>query len=161
MKQRWQQLSTREQVFIGVAGAITVIALFFVLLWTPFTNKISKMQKNIKSDQKLLAWMEAKTPLITRLRKTGNSKHVDSQKPILTIIENSFKLNGITITASELSRVDKDTVQLSFKETSFNAIIRWYQAVSKKHPITAKNVSIKASDEPGVVTASFTLSKSK
>ena len=57
MKQRWQQLNSREQALVISMSVLVVIFLLYTLFWQPLQKNIANTEKKITRQQELLTWV--------------------------------------------------------------------------------------------------------
>jgi general secretion pathway protein M len=145
IRQWYLQLSERERILVLSAGAVSVVVLFYYLIWAPLNNSLNTQSAALDSDQKLLVWVQEQSNRAQLLKSTGQ---VASFNGSLTQLVNQTT-RAANISVSRLQPQD-DELQVWIDEVSFNALMRWLQDLEQRGVIILQS-DFSETNEAGIV----------
>lgn len=165
MKEQWQklkdwytQLEQRERHAVAVGGVAIFFALLYLGVWSPLMNSADTMRKRITAQQKTLAWMQSAEAKLKRLGSVSTQSS-GSLSPVamLTLLQNQIDAAGLRESLTELKQAGADSVQLQFKNVSFDKLIALLTVVIKKHQVNVSVFNASAESRPGLVDVNIIL----
>ena len=145
IRQWYLQLSERERILVLSAGAVSVVVLFYYLIWAPLNNSLNTQSAALDSDQKLLVWVQEQSNRAQLLKSTGQ---VASFNGSLTQLVNQTT-RAANISVSRLQPQD-DELQVWIDEVPFNALMRWLQDLEQRGVIILQS-DFSETNEAGIV----------
>ena len=73
-KEWWGNLGERERKIIAWSASLLTIVIIYLWIWSPLIDSINNKRNRIKSDEKLLAWMEVADKEIQEMEKESQNK---------------------------------------------------------------------------------------
>jgi len=58
LKQWFLQLLPRERILVIAASAVTIVVLFYYVLWAPLNNALETNKAGLASDRELMVWVQ-------------------------------------------------------------------------------------------------------
>lgn len=155
MKEWWLQLSASEKqkVLMGLALGLSLIIYF--CLWQPLNQTVTSLRSQVSRQQELWAWMQEMDQKINATQHTQINVH--EGKSFLGTVQTLLNKSPIAPKVNDLRQIENDTVQIRFKQASFDAMITWLIRLSETVSLQISEVSIKSTSAPGIVDAEITL----
>jgi general secretion pathway protein M len=120
IKQWYLQLSERERILVICASAVSIVVLFYYLLWSPLHNAVTQQRAALNNEQQLLVWVQEQSNRAQLMRSRGQ---VTTYSGSLTQLVNQTTRSA-NISVSRLQPQD-DELQVWIDEVPFNALMRW------------------------------------
>jgi general secretion pathway protein M len=144
MKQRWQQLNSREQALVISMSVLVVIFLLYTLFWQPLQKNIANTEKKITRQQELLTWVSEKTALYQQAKITAKP----SSGSITGIVNRAARSNGITVTRMQPKG---DELQVWIDEVPFYQLMLWLADLAETQGLQVQAIDINDTNTAGVV----------
>lgn len=138
-------LQTRERILVSVAAIITVILIFYLMIWSPLNNAISENQKALESERELVSWLQEQSLRARLLSDSGSSTPVNGS---LTQLVNQTT-RGTNIAIARLQPIG-DNLQVSIEKVPFNDLLAWLNALERRGVIILQS-DIVDTDDTGIV----------
>lgn len=149
-----------EQRLLTATAAIVVVTLFYLVIWEPVFNSLDSQTEKLQSQKEILLWMNDAHIEVNALRSSGGKLSSQAvNQPISTLVERSAVSTGIRTNISKINSDKKQSLKVQFESVEFDRLSQWFGKLQKDYGITAKNVSIKQTDKPGLVSCRVTLEK--
>lgn len=161
MKDWWINLSLREKQSVLIGSMAAIIFIAYALIWSPLNNKVETLRKQIQNNQKLLLWMQSADKQLQIIEKKSdktNTPHTSGS--LLSMAQNQINQSPLATQLADLRQIDSDSVQLSFKQVDFDKLIEWLTYAWKDQGLLISQITITASNNPGIVSADFILKSS-
>jgi len=165
MKEYWlkfkewhAQLETRERRVVNVGGTALVLAIFYFGIWSPFLSRVDGLRDTIVNEQKTLAWMQDADQKI-KLLASENSGDKQAMTPVtlLALLQAQINQAGMKDALKQMKQAANDSIQLQFKNVSFDQLVKLLIAVIKANHVTINQFSATAESTPGKVSADVML----
>lgn len=160
MKELFENISTRERIFLGAGGAFVVLSLFYFLIVAPVSKSFKKHRKEVPEKQATLAWMQEAQREVAKLRVSGNKGKKAYSSPLITIEKTArqWKLDG------SLKRMEPDgdqSIKVWMEEAIFDDLILWLQLLQSDYQIVVSTINVEKKTAPGYVDARITFAGSE
>lgn len=144
IKQRFHQLTEREQRLTLIAAVAVVIGLFYFVVWAPLNQSLEQNRKAVTTQQSLLTWVQKNANKAIQLRGSGIKNQVFSGSLPQTVNQTASRLQIV------ISRMQPqgDEIQVWVDQAPFNDLLSWLQNLEKAG-IRILDVDIAESDTPG------------
>ena len=154
MKNQWPHYSIREKQFILGGTFLILVFLIFALIYLPLQNKISTLHNEMLQNQKLLSWMQ---DVDQQLEKTQRKFQPLQNDALLSRIQLLLNRSSLMSKLGQMQQINSDTIELSFKEIEFTALMNWLSDIYNQQGVHVTKISIKASQNPGIIDANLSL----
>lgn len=161
MKDWYDNLEAREQVFV-LAGAVFVsIALIYFLLWAPLDRNHKEAAANVSSWEHSLAELR---PLrsIAAAGNTGPTRFTGSsqQAPII-IVDQTLRGRGLEQYRRRSQPTTNNGIRVEFENVAFDELVIWLGDLGTQHDlhVQAGSMSVQTQAGPGRINASLTLER--
>ena len=148
----WNNLQSRERVYL-VAGSVTAIILFFWgLVWVPLASGIEKFETKIVKQQDDLQWMQKAARQILSAQGSQPGRRNTNQS-LLALLEE--KINGVGLKPA-LQRMNPDganQVKFWLNAGNFDQLVKLFGELEQQNAVKVSNLSITSTEQPGLVDA--------
>lgn len=120
MKERFLQLSRREQIMLIVGGLFLTLILLVRLIGWPLLSHVDRLHEDIDTEVELIEWME---PRIARLPKGSASG--EPVKKSVSQLERSLKKQGMQGYITHLAVGDHQTVNITLTGVPIPVLLSW------------------------------------
>ncbi len=158
LKEWYVQLEARERRAVNVGGTALALAIFYFGIWSPFLTRVDGLRDTIVNEQKTLAWMQDADQKIKQLA-SENSGDRQALTPVtlLALLQTQINQAGMKDALTQMKQAANDSIQLQFKNVSFDQLIKLLIAVIKANHVTISQFSATAETTPGKVSADIML----
>jgi general secretion pathway protein M len=146
IKQKFGQLTEREQRLVLVSAVAVIIGLFYWLVWSPLNSAIERDEKAVVAQKSLLTWVQKNANLAIQLRAEKGVS--DGFTGSLTQLANQTAANG-NIAISRMQPQGEE-LQIWVDQASFNAVLDWLKSLEESG-VRILDLDIAEADEPGQV----------
>ncbi len=158
MKEWWSNLNLREKRIVSLGAAAIVIALVYLVLWSPLASSIDNFRDHIKHNQDLLLWMQTADKNIQAIEKIGKKPETHRTASHLSIVENYLKQSPLAKNITQLVQADNDSVKLGFQRVDFDLLMTWLTELWQQQGLIITQFTVKPDNAPGMVTGELILS---
>jgi len=165
MKEQWRklkewyvQLELRERRAVLAGGSALIFAIFYFAFWSPLSGRVSSMRERITAQQKTLAFMQDAEAKIKQLGHAGSQeKAALTPVTLLGLLQNQIYAAGLRDALQQMKQAGNDSVQLQFKNVSFDRLMVLLAGVISSHQVSVSALNAVAVGRPGLVDASVML----
>lgn len=162
MKNWWLTLSSSERSMLLVSAILMMAFLFYMFIWSPFSEKVFQLQTDVHNNQLLLRWMEQRVPELEKLKhaqvKSNEIKTVKKENiSLLTLLEQTLKNGSLAYLTPTLKQTIKKQVKVDFKEVPFNNLILWLYKLKDKYAVDVLQINMHATDKAGYIKTDILL----
>ena len=162
MKEWWNTLALREKQMVSLGVTILGAFLIYLILWLPLSNYVSSLREQIQNNQELLTWMKGTDKQIQALEKGTNRKlSKSSAGSLLNIVQKHIKTSSISTSVTQLHQSENDSVQLTFKNVSFDKLIAWIIPFTQQQECSITQMTVTPTASIGMVSAELVLTLPK
>jgi type II secretory pathway component PulM len=153
IKQKWEQLSSRDQTTLKL-GAIFLIS-FLVLrgIWWPLFHQISVLKEAVAEEQSLIQWMAPRVAQLLEAKKSGLGKKKDKS---LATFQKSLQQVGLKPYLTEFSQNAQGQVTLVFASVPFESCMEWLAQVQRQGWVL-RELSAERGQKSGLVQLTLVL----
>lgn len=156
MKAWWDTLSTRERGLLAGGVALTLLLLFYLLVWEPFQTSNRRLRQSVAEQRADLAWMRQAAQEVKRLRGIAGAQPTDGRS-LLTLVDQTARAAGLGNTLKRVAPQGDDKLSAQLDAVEFDKLIPWLGALEQDYRITINSLSVDRTDIPGQVNARLVL----
>ncbi|MFQ3234581.1 MAG: general secretion pathway protein M [Paraglaciecola sp.] len=146
IKQKYSQLTEREQRLVLLSVIVVVIGLFYWLVWAPLNHSITTNHRAVEQQQQLLTWVQKNALKAVQLRSAkGMAANFNGSLPQAankTAAQADIPISRMQPQGEEL--------QVWVDQAPFNDVLSWLQALEKMG-INILDLDIAEADVTGYV----------
>lgn len=147
----------REQVALLSLGIAVAIFLVWALVLAPIQNKRNLLASANTAATQTLGKVQIMVAQIQQMRamgaKGGSGDNISGQ------VDSSLRENGLTMNGFQPGANGEVRVRLD--NASYSSLMQWLYELETKYRISVRDLSVAATNTPGVVTVNVRLQKSQ
>jgi general secretion pathway protein M len=160
MKEWWDNLQTREQNYVLIAGVALILFLFYTLAWSPLAEARDIKRMHVENNQELLSWMKTKSTEIKQLKLTNpNLLKSDSKRSLLAIVDSLANRLGLRAAIKQIQPDGPHAATVYMDEIDFDALATMLGQLDKNSNVKVHQANITRLDKPGLVKARLVLKR--
>lgn len=160
MKEWYQQLDLRERRVLITGGLLALILLPYLLVWLPFEDDLSRLQKGLKIERTSISWMrEAADEVLSQRGVPASAKDKASTggRSMLSIVDQSTRTAGLGDSVKRVEPDGKDAVKVWLEAVDFDQLMQWMITMKDRYQMTANIVTLERKNNKGRVDARIVL----
>lgn len=143
----WFQKLDRRSANVLIGGvAVAVAVLAYVLLWTPLTDSIARLEQEVPRDRDLLQWMQQ-----AARHFDGRSGAPEPGMPVITTVSTSARRAGLADAIREIRPDGERAAQVSLRAAGFDDLLRWLDELNQRHGAVVSELTASPDPLPGRV----------
>ncbi|WP_100642464.1 type II secretion system protein GspM [Alteromonas facilis] len=144
--QRYKALTEREQWVLLLAAIVSVVGLFYLLVWSPLQTSIAQTKAQVENQQELLTWVKASSQRAIQLRRSSGGAQGFTGSLPQAVNQTTSRFNIV------ISRMQPqgDELQVWVDEAAFDSLVDWLNALENMG-ITILQVDLTEADSPGQI----------
>ena len=160
MRDWFESLQVREQMFVAAGAAIVVVAVLWGLVWAPLDARHDSLRQSVDGWQRSL---EELRPLRAAAERAGPAQlpaqAAGGQAPIV-IVDQTLNARGLSASLKR-SQPTPNGIRVEFENVAFDDLVLWLGDLSAGHglEVQAASLSVAARNAPGRINASVTLER--
>jgi general secretion pathway protein M len=160
MKDWWDNLHSREQNYVLIAGVALILFLFYTLAWSPLTDARDTKRMHVENNQQLLSWMKSKSAEIKQLKLTNpNLLKSDSKRSLLAIVDSLANRLGLRSSIKKIQPDGPHAATVYMDEINFDSLVTLLGQLDKNSNVKVREANITKLDKPGLVKARLILKR--
>ncbi len=148
LKQRWQQLSRREQIVAATAGVAISLWLIWQLIVMPLANHQALAEKRLAASEQQLQKIIKQANAITTLRASGSKPQAFLTTPMDRVVNQTAPDFKLTV---ERVKSLQNGLEVALGTAPFDLFMAWLIKIEQEGGIQVTDLQINATDTPGMV----------
>lgn len=145
----------RDQIMLLIGAIAVVIYLVWMLVLSPIQTKRDRlMQTNVAATQSL-GRVQIMVAQIQQYRAQG--AQASSGDNIMGVVDMGIRGNGLTVSA--VNPGGAGDVRVRFERAAYEPLMQWLYEVEFKNGLSIRDLTIAATNDPGLVTVNMRVQK--
>ena len=161
MRDWYDNLEAREQVFVLLGAVFVAIALIYFLLWAPLDRSHKQVAASVSDWERSLAELRPLRSVGGTLN-TGTTRFTSTgqQAPII-IVDQSLRSRGLEQYRRRSQPTANNGIRVEFENVAFDELVLWLGDLGTQHDlhVQAGSMSLQTQAGPGRINASLTLER--
>ena len=149
------QFNRREQMMILTGGVLIAAYILWLALLSPLQNKRDTLLKITTNTEQSLGRVQILARQFEALAQQSNQANVGND--ISGLIDASLRENGVTMTSFTPGAGGE--VRIRVERITSELLLQWLYDLETKYHIAIRELSITASNDPGIVSVNLRLVK--
>ncbi|GAC35301.1 type II secretion system protein GspM [Paraglaciecola polaris] len=146
IKQKFSQLTEREQRLVLISAVVVIVGMFYWLVWSPLNQAIERDQKAVTGQQSLLSWVHKNANRAIQLR-AAQGVSAGFNGSLAQAANQTAANNNIAIARMQ---PQADELQVWVDQASFNDVLDWLKSLEEMG-ISILDLDIAEADAPGQI----------
>jgi general secretion pathway protein M len=162
MKDWFDSLESREQIFVATGAVIVVIALIYALFWLPLDKSHRQVQQSVADWEHSLAELGPLRALAANAGLDTQRGAVDVGQAPIIIVDQTLRSRGLEQYRRRSQPTTSNGIRVELESVPFDELVLWLGDLSDQFGlhVQAGSLSAIAQAGPGRVNASLTLERS-
>lgn len=162
MKDWYDNLEAREQVFVLAGAVFVVIALMYYVLWAPLNKRHMQVATSVQNWERSLAELGPLRGLIAGGNASATAGVANNQQAPIIIVSQTLQSRGLEQYRRRSQPTTGNGVRVELENVAFDELILWLGDLSDNYGMNVQAGSLsRVSDAgPGRINASLTLERS-
>lgn len=152
LRARYDALQPREQMLVGIAAVLLVIALLHTAVWQPLVKQRKQLALDLDSARSVaLQLAEAEVEL--RSATPRAAPVVGRDVSLLTAVDQATKSGTLKKPPARLQPDGENAARIWLEDVEFDVLMRWMNELQSRYGVTIDLVDIERRETPGLVNA--------
>ncbi len=163
MKDWFENLESREQVFVVSGAVVVVVALIYALLWMPLDKSHGQVQQSVADWERSLAELGPLRALAANAGRQATTRSpVDTGQAPIIIVDQTLRSRGLEQYRRRSQPTTSNGIRVELESVPFDELVLWLGDLSEQFGLHVQAGSLTAIAQagPGRVNASVTLERS-
>ncbi|RZV36972.1 MAG: type II secretion system protein M [Chromatiales bacterium] len=160
MRDWYENLEAREQVFVLVGAVFVVIALLFYGLWQPLDKRHTQVATSVENFEQALAAMQPLRELVANGNPNRPAGAPISQQAPIIVVSQTLQRRGLE-QYNRRSAPTPNGVQVRFENVAFDELVLWLGELGNNYGLIVQQGTMQLAPQagPGRINASLTLER--
>jgi general secretion pathway protein M len=159
LRQWLDGLAARERNLVYAAAVLLGIAVVYFAIVLPVTAGAKQRAARIEQKTGDLAWMRQVAPQVMAAAAVGGG--MASNESLVVLVDRTAREAGIGSAIRDQSPAGETGLQLRLEAASFDVLVAWLASLQQQHGVRVDAAMLGATNAPGLVNASITLTHGK
>ncbi|MDH3339344.1 MAG: type II secretion system protein M [Gammaproteobacteria bacterium] len=161
MKDWFETLDSREQIFVISGGTVALIALLYAFIWVPLDKGHKALESSVAAWERSLAELRPLRGMQQAGRTTGPSAPLNTNQTPVVIVDQSLRARGLGGSLKRSQPTTSSGIRVEFEGVAFDDLVLWLDDLSTQYAmqVAAGSMSTAARAGPGRVNATLTLER--
>jgi general secretion pathway protein M len=157
MRDWFESMEQREQVFVAAGAVIVCIALVYAFIWSPLDTGQKTASASVNSWQRSLAELKP----LANTQTAGSASPRGVQQTPVVIVDQTLRARGLDRSLKRSQPTSSNGIRVEFENVAFDDLVLWLGDLSNQHrmQVTTGSMSTTTEAAPGRVNATFTLER--
>ncbi|HEX7382560.1 MAG TPA: type II secretion system protein GspM [Nevskiaceae bacterium] len=156
VRARYAMLQPRERQVLLIAGVVVVLALVYLVAWQPVARARADAAARLDAARSTATQIARLAATAPQARGGSGARPIGGQS-LLTAVDRASRGVAGLAPPSRLQPDGQDKVRVWFDRVSFDALMRWVQALQAEHGVVVDALDLSRRDDAGHVEARVTL----
>ena len=159
MRDWFESLDQREQIFVSGGAIVVVIAMIYAFIWVPLDSGQRTLAASVASWERSLA--ELKPLKGMQPVTSGATGQVTSRQTPVVIVDQTLRARGLDRSLKRSSPTTSNGIRVEFEGVAFDELVLWLGDLSNQYDmhVTIGSLSTTTDAGAGRVNATFTLER--
>ena len=160
MRDWFDNLDAREQLFVGMGGLIVIVVLLWGVVWLPLDKGHRAVRASVNDWQQSLAELRALGASQPVSRTNGSNRPAASNESPVVIVDRTLGEHSLNNTVKR-QQPTPNGVRVEFENVAFDQLVVWLGDLNGRYglEVQAGNLSLASRAGPGRINASLTLER--
>ena len=153
-----ENLPTRDQWILLAGITIGVLVIGYSVVWAPLKSKIATLEKTVKDNRELLAWMQKSVQEVQKLKAEEEQKESKDrgEQSLLGLVDPTARLHKLGNAVKRIQPSREGGAQVWLNNANFDQFLGWVTEL-EEYGVVVDVVKLKALNQPGYVNVELML----
>ena len=162
MRDWYDNLEAREQVFVLIGAIFVSVALIYYVLWVPLDRNHSQVATRVETWERSLAELRPLQALVASGGLNASAGGSSAQQAPIIVVSQTLRSRGLEQFRRRSQPTTSNGIRVEFEEVAFDGLMLWLGDLSDNHAMFVQSGSLSHGDAvgDGRINASLTLERS-
>ena len=162
MKDWFENLEAREQVFVAVGAVFVVVAIVYTFLWMPFEKRHEELRASVGDYERAIAELGPLRAMITAGGTQSERQVAGANQAPIIIVDQTLRSRGLEQYRRRSQPTTSNGIRVELDSVAFDELVLWLGDLGEQYGLYVQAGSLTAISQagPGRVNASLTLERS-
>jgi len=162
MKDWYDTLEAREQVFVLMGAVFVVLAVVYYLLWAPLDRNHRQLATSVDNWEHSLSELRPLRAMVASGNLNPASVSTPSQQAPIIVVSQTLQSRGLEQYRRRSQPTTSNGIRVEFEDVAFDDLVLWLGDLSDNHAlhVQAGSLSEGSAVADGRINASLTLERS-
>ncbi len=161
MRDWFDNLAQREQLFVGIGGIAVAAILLYGLIWVPFDRSHKALEQDVASWQRSLAELGPLQNQLSQQSSGRSNQAVGGNRTPVVIVDQTSRARGLDRALKRSQPTTSTGIRVEFENVAFDDLVLWLGDLSSQYGLVVQQGSFSTSQTaPGRVNSTLTLERS-
>ncbi len=160
MKEWFDGLEPREQLFVGVGALLVAVIILWAGIWLPLDKGHRNLEQSVGTWQRSLSDLRQISATIQAGGGAAGSQRAASSESPVVIVDRTLRERSLNNTVKR-QQPTPNGVRVEFENVAFDQLVVWLGDLSSRYSmdVQAGSLSLASRSGPGRVNATLTLER--
>ncbi|MGI9238854.1 MAG: type II secretion system protein GspM [Woeseiaceae bacterium] len=160
MKDWFEGLESREQLFVSLGVIVVVVALLYGLVWAPLDRNHESMAASVDDWQRSLAELAPLKGMAQAASPSSPTGSANQQAPII-IVDQTLRSRQLEQFRRRSQPTSSNGIRVEFENVAFDELVLWLGDLGDQYSmhVQAGSLSKGSQSGPGRINATLTLER--
>jgi general secretion pathway protein M len=160
VREWFESLQERERLFVAAAGAVLVLAVFYLGVWMPLDRGQESAARGVETWRSALADLRAMRGDLPAAG-TASGAPAGLNQSLVVIVDNTLRSRNLYSSLQRSSPTPGNGIRLEFESVAFDDLVLWLGDLARDYGLQVQSGSFSASarDAAGRVNATLILER--
>ena len=161
MRDWFESLQAREQLFVSLGAIIVVVSLIYGLVWAPLSTRHETVATSVSDWQRSLDELRPLKGLAQSGAQSGSSVVSASTQAPIIVVDQTLRSRGLERFRRRSQPTSSNGIRVEFENVAFDDLVLWLGDLSDRHSmhVQAGSLSRGSQSGPGRINATLTLER--
>lgn len=161
MKDWYENLESREQIFVGIGGIATAVILLWAVVWMPLDRAHGNLTRNVATWKSALTDLQVIAANLQANPADGSSvAQAGLNDSPVVIVDRTLRERSLNNTVKR-QQPTPNGIRVEFENVAFDQLVVWLGDLNTRYAmeVQAGSLSLASRSGPGRINASLTLER--
>lgn len=161
MRDWFESLAAREQMFVAIGAVIVAVSLLWGLIWVPLDRGHERRSQEVAAWQRSVSELGPLGARIKLAPTSGGTNRTTRIEAPVVIIDQTLRSRGLDRALKRSQPTTSNGIRVEFENVAFDELVVWLGDLSSQYSmnVQAGSFSAPARALPGRVNATMTLER--
>jgi len=156
LRARYEALTPREQLLVGAAVVVLVLALIYLALWTPVVSARRHAERELAENRAVAQRLEVIAAAASQ-NSGASGPLVSRDASLLSAVDLASKNGTLSKAPARLQPDGDNQVRVWIDAVQFDSLVRWINELQTRYGVRVENLDVERQPTPGLVNARLSL----
>ncbi len=160
MRDWFENLETREKLFVSAGAVIVAISLIYGLVWAPLDKNHAQVTASVSDWQRSLSELRPLSGSVQNMSSSTPRPTAGQQSPII-VVDQTLRSRGLEQFRRRSQPTTSNGIRIEFENVAFDDLVLWLGDLADQYGMHVQAGSLSAGSRsgPGRINATLTLER--